>query len=283
MNERIRNALIIAVIGFGLIAVAIFFLTQLITRSLAPQEAPAAPTPVTIRAVVFTRDMPIGTVIREGDVTILDVPVELAPRNTFESTEQVLGRIVKFQVISGEMVLAHMLADPTNINHDLAFVLPDDRVLMAFQPGDLMTSLGIPQRGDIVDILMTITRSAPVAEEAEEEFAAQNRPEAVDTFTLPAFQLIEIGAVVFDIVEAQQVEEGQPTPVPRSQDINILAYLLALPPQEALLLKHLQDTGVNFDLVLRSPTSTQLFDLVPITEDFLVDRYQLETTNNTGP
>ena len=276
MNERIRNALIIAVIGLGLIAVAIFFLTRLVTQSLAPQAAPPAATPITAQVLVATRDMPIGTVLREGDIVVKDVPVEVAPRNAVAAPQDALGKVIKFDMISGQIVLANLLADPTNINRDLAFVLPDDRVLMAFQPGDLMTSLGIPQRGDIVDILMTITKEAPIKEEEGEELAREDRETATDTFTLPAFQVMEIGAVVFDVITSQQVEEGQPTPVPRSQDIRIISYLLALSPQDALLLKHLQDSGVSFDLVLRSPTSKQLFDLVPVTEDYVVDRYQLE-------
>lgn len=275
MNERIRNAIIITVIGLGLIAAAIFFLTRIVQQSLAPRSAPPASTPIALRAVVVTHDITIGTVLTESDLTVVDVPVEVAPRDAIETIDEAIGRIVKFQMVSGEMVLAHMLADPTNINHDLAFVLPDNRVLMAFQPGDLMTSLGIPQRGDIVDILMTITRAAPPASEDETSLAGQEENLIEEQFTLPAFQLIEINAVVFDVI-TQQTEEGQPTPVPRSTDYTIHAYLLALEPQDALLLKYLVDTGVNFDLVLRAPTSTQLFQLVPVTDQYLIDRYQLE-------
>ncbi|HUF38777.1 MAG TPA: SAF domain-containing protein [Anaerolineales bacterium] len=275
MNERIRNAIIIAVVGLGLIAGAVFFLTQVVRQSLAPVTAPPAPTPVTIRAVVVTHDIAIGTVLREGDVAVIDVPVEIAPRNTIETIDEALGRIVKFQMVAGEMLLAHMLADPTNINHDLAFVLPDNRVLMAFQPGDLLTSLGIPQRGDIVDILMTITRAVPPADDDETSLAAEDEELIEEQFTLPAFQLIEISAVVFDVITAE-VEEGQPTPMPRSTDYTIHAYLLAIEPQNALLLKYLVDTGANFDLVLRAPTSTQLFELVPVTDQYLIDLYQLE-------
>ena len=275
MNERIRNAIIIAVVGLGLIAAAVFFLTQVVQQSLAPVSAPPPPTPVAIRVVVVTHDIAIGTVLREGDVAVIDVPVEVAPRNTIETIDEALGRIVKFQMVAGEMVLAHMLADPTNINHDLAFILPDNRVLMAFQPGDLMTSLGIPQRGDIVDILMTITRAAPPADEDETSLAGEDEELISEQFTLPAFQLIEISAVVFDVI-TQAVEEGQPTPMPRSTDYTIHAYLLAIEPQNALLLKYLVDTGTNFDLVLRAPTSTQLFQLVPVTDQYLIDQYQLE-------
>ena len=39
------------------------------------------------------------------------------------------------------------------------------------------------------------------------------------------------------------------------------AYLLALNPRDALILKHLKDTDAIFDIVLRAPTSTIQFDL----------------------
>ena len=55
-----------------------------------------------------------------------------------------------------------------------------------------------------------------------------------------------------------------------------VALLLALDPQDALVLKHLKDTGAIFDLVLRSPTSNLLFDLEPVTDEYLIDLYGLE-------
>jgi hypothetical protein len=68
----------------------------------------------------------------------------------------------------------------------------------------------------------------------------------------------------------------QPTPTPPPGSSRVRAYLLALSPQDALILKHLQDTGAKFDLVLRAPTSIELFDLTPVIPDYLVDRYELE-------
>jgi pilus assembly protein CpaB len=56
----------------------------------------------------------------------------------------------------------------------------------------------------------------------------------------------------------------------------VRAYLLALNPQDALVLKHLKDNGGVFDLVLRSPTSTQSFDLTPVTQEYIVELYGLE-------
>jgi len=58
--------------------------------------------------------------------------------------------------------------------------------------------------------------------------------------------------------------------------VRVRAYLLILNPQDALLLKHFIDTGAKFDLVLRAPTSDQLFDLQTVMSEYLIDRYQLE-------
>ena len=53
---------------------------------------------------------------------------------------------------------------------------------------------------------------------------------------------------------------------------------LVLPKMSGMqFLKHLKDTGATFDLVLRAPTSTQLFSLTPVTDEYLIERYQLGT------
>ena len=71
----------------------------------------------------------------------------------FEMPKMRLRKLVKVPLVSGEMLLDHHLADPTNISHDIGFVMSENMVLMAFPAGDLMSSLNVLQRGDIVDIL----------------------------------------------------------------------------------------------------------------------------------
>ena len=58
--------------------------------------------------------------------------------------------------------------------------------------------------------------------------------------------------------------------------MNIQAYLLALDPQDALVLKHLKDRNAIFDIVLRAPTSNNNFELAPVYDDFLNDYFGLE-------
>jgi hypothetical protein len=95
-------------------------------------------------------------------------------------------------------------------------------------------------------------------------------------------QRVGVTALVLDIIDDGSFantdqnllmdENGQVT------DMNyfINAILLALNPQDALVLKHLKDTGAIFDIVLRSPTSEVQFDLTPVTEQYIIEYYGLE-------
>jgi hypothetical protein len=98
-------------------------------------------------------------------------------------------------------------------------------------------------------------------------------------FTFDAFQQVKISAIVADVVTesgSNSPVPGAAQPTPSPANIKIKAYLLALNAQDALVLKNMQDSGAIFDIVLRSPTSNELFDISPITEEYLLQRYKLQ-------
>jgi hypothetical protein len=159
---------------------------------------------------------------------------------------------------------------------------------MAFPASDLMSSLSIIQRGDLVDIFVTMSQEVRVVPEGEEDLVVaegEEEPTEVRTLTFDAMQRVEITALVVDIITEDQGTvavplntqgEQPPQPTPKPSDVKIKAYLLALLPQDALVLKYLKDSGATFDMVLRAPTSDQLFDLSTVTSDYLIDRFELE-------
>jgi hypothetical protein len=117
------------------------------------------------------------------------------------------------------------------------------------------------------------------AEEAVNPVTGEEQEPETRTFTLDSFQRINVTALVVDIIEEEQggggaellpgqTAEGDPV-----QNVNVRAYLLALNPQDALILKHMKDTGAVFDIVLRAPTSTLEFEL---TEEFIIEFYGLD-------
>ncbi len=219
-----------------------------------------------------------------------------APAQALRSVENASGRITKIQLVGGEMVMPHHLADPTNVQHDLALVIEDSQVLMAFPATDLMSSLNLLQRGDLVDILASIEEPVlPQQAGVNPQTGEQTKPE--DTlFTFDALQRVQISAMIVEIVQSRStgstgsvassassslIGEGgtpQPTPTPALSQLQAKSVLLALSPQDALVLKHLKDAGATFDIVLRAPSSSQLFEAQPVSPQYLMDRYELEVS-----
>lgn len=288
MNRRLLTGITIAVVGLGLIILGIFAISRIVRQSFAPLPAPTAMPVLTTQVVVTTRDIALGSVLKEEDLQLVEMSVGTVPRNALGDVELALGRITTVHLIEGEMVLEHHLADPTNISHDVGYVIGNDQVLMAFPADDLMSTINILQRGDVIDLLVSSVQNVPVQEIGPNGEPIKTAPgEAQNTeprlFTWDVLQKIQISAMVVEIVTtdenaAQEAVPGRPQPTPSPKDVNVLAYLLALDPQDALILKNLIDSGAKFDLVLRSPTSNELFEVVPVTSEYLIERFQLEVS-----
>lgn len=291
MSRRVRIGILVAIIGVVLAAAGIWVLSNIVQQSLAPRPAPTPLPPATETVVMTTHAVALGTVLEPRDLKLVEVPVELAPPGTLTNIETAVGRFSKVDLASGEVLLDHHLADPTNVSHDVAFILEDDQVLLAFPANDLMSALSVIQRGDQVDIFVTLQQEVRIVREGPDGVVVsqggEEEVEIVD-LTFDAMQRVEITALIADIVYEEQQQqapsvpvvgeeqEPQPQPTPKPSEITVQAYLLALSPQDALVLKHLKDIGAQFDFVLRSPTSTEIFDTTPINSDYLMDRYELE-------
>lgn len=281
-----RTGIILAILGISFALIGGILVGSLLFRRAAPSgPTPTPPPPLTEQVVIITHDMALGSVLSEADLREEEVPLGLAPRGALVQIGEGVGRMIKQDMVSGEIVMSQHLADPTNIHRDLAFILQDDEVLMAFPVVDLMGQLEMLARGDQVDIFVTISQSVRQPEEGVTLAVETPEPETKE-FTLDAMQRVEITATVVEIAGGQGEGQGQPiineegtpvpTPTPSPQQRNTVALLLAMDPQDALVLKHLKDTGAIFDFVLRSPTSNIIFDLEPVTSEYLIDLYGLE-------
>jgi len=279
LSKKTKTIFII-IAGIILVLAGIFASYLLIQRFQGEQE-PAVVEEETVKTavVVLTRDLSLGDSITSADIELAIVPVDIVPRNAITDLEEVVGKFVKTDLVQGEMILDHNLADPTNVNHDLSFILSDDHVLMAFPAEDLMSRENIIQRGDIVDIFATFQQEVKTV--GEITTTGESEEPQMRTFTLDALQKVEVTALVLEVIQDEQKtaaplegEVAQET-APRSS-ARIRAYLFALTPQDALILKHLKDTGAKFDIVLRAPTSTVQFELTPVTEEYIIEFYGLE-------
>ena len=296
MKRLGRRGILLIIAGILFVALGIFVVWSLVQNVLTPPAPITQPSVVTEKVLVTSRGIPMAAVLAPDDLKLVDMPVGFVPRNRMTDKNDAVGKVVNIPMVAGEMILPHHLVDPSNvIDRTLAFSLEDHEVLMAFPIVDLMSSLNILKKGDLVDILVTgsyeiVGGGALLGAEEEEE---------TKTYTFDAMQRITISAVVLDIVPAPQptptaqiepetlsTPDAGATPMPTSlppPESNRLesapiALMLALAPQDALVLKHLKDTGAIFDLVLRAPTSTELFDTVPVTSEYLIERFQIQTT-----
>ena len=267
MNSRTRTGITIAIVGVILIAAGVFAAIRLLNVGVSFGAARATPTPppsAETAAAVVTHDIAVGTVLAAADVKLAQIPIELAPRDAVTNLDNAVGRITKTDLFEGEMVLDHNLANPTGQAYDIAYVLDDRHVLMAIGVGDLMTRLAIIKRGDIVDLYATYSA------------AVGANPQGEQTLTLDSFQRLDITAIVLAIIKSDNANQDLQAPTgPTRSQVSVQAYLLALDPQDALVLKFLKDTGANFDMVLRAPTSSGQFQLTPVTAQYIRELYGL--------
>jgi pilus assembly protein CpaB len=281
LSNRMKSFLVILV-GLFLVAVGVVVSILLYQRMYGTtQLATNQEDVVKTQVVVVTRDLYLGDQLKVEDVKVVNLPVEFAPRDAVGKIEEVVGKFIKTDLVTGEMVLAHNLANPTNSNHDLSFILSDDHVLMAFPADDSMSWNNLVQRGDIVDIFATFNatiQTVPDTTTATTSTTGIVEEPVERTFTVNTFQKVSITALVLGVVDQESIPtlQGEDGPQAKINSTKINSYLLALNPQDALVLKHLKDTDAVFDIVLRAPTSTVQFELTPVTEEYIIEFYGLE-------
>lgn len=288
------RGILLALLGIGVIVVGVVFVASLVRPMAIAAPQPTPRPPLTVPVVVVTHDVPLNVALQASDLGLVDMPIELAPKGALTDINAGVGMVTKVQLVGGEMLMQHHLADPTNTTRDYAFTIRNDQVLMAFPTTDLMSQIKILQPGDQVDILVSVEES--VRPESASDSAVSDAEDAEpedELFTFSALQRTSISAVVVEVTQRQSSSSSssrastglaaagatpQPTPTPEPEDIKPQAILLALAPQDALVLKHLKDAGGVFDIVLRSPTSTQRFELSPVSAEYVKDQYQLVIT-----
>lgn len=273
MSSRLRIGIIVAVLGLVLIVLGSVAVVRLY-RSATEEPVEEVPEVdvATVNVVVANRDLLLGTLVTQEDVTVVEMPVEFTTRGSIELVENAVNKILKVDLIQGEMILDHNLADPTNINQDIAYVLSETHVLLAFPASDLMSQHSIIRRGDIVDVFATrVSQIDRINEQGETETTTE-------LVSFDALQRLDITALVAQVITEEgttQAEGEEIENAPRTT-VNVQAYLLALDPQDALVMKFLKDAGTIFDFVLRAPTSTGQFNLTPVTTEYLTELYGLE-------
>ena len=130
----------------------------------------------------------------------------------------------------------------------------------------MLGQIGMLAVGDHIDIAYTVSYDFNVANDEEETTDAQ------PATTFLSLQNLEVKGLL----------RKQPPTDETAALLGPDALLLAVSPQDALVLKHLIDIGAPMDFFLRAPGNQALSPVIPVDSQYLVDRFQLQIDTGQG-
>jgi pilus assembly protein CpaB len=251
------------------LAILAGLLTFRLLNGVAPTSAAGVAEQETVPVVVAQHEVPMRMQLTSEDVAVRRLPADTAPLGAANTLDQVLGKVSKSNLVMGEVVLVDRLADPDVKGLNMLYTMPEDKILIALPGADLMSRTGLLNPGDKVDILYSLDVSG----------GSMAGTSVGAPATISALQNQEIQAIVMAGVDAQR---GGVTTDMAEVGIRMeggeTAILLAVDPQHALVLKYLRDAGGILDFALRVPTNEQFMRTESVTEDYVLDRYQIDVS-----
>ena len=234
-----------------------------ISRATVRQAAPAGGAP-DVPVVVAAQAVKVRSPLTEKDVVIRRMPVNAVPEGALRDVRSAVGKVITTDLYPGEAIVQQRLADPNSKSGDgrMALMVAANEVLMAFPASDLMSKVGMLKPGDHVDMFFSLkfpsNRGLGVA-------GAGAKDDEMATFN--ALPNVVLSAIVAGNAPAA-ASGSQPSPQ---------AILLAVSPQDALVLKYVKDAGGSLDMVLRAPGAEQPIATEPVDVDYLIRRYRIPT------
>jgi pilus assembly protein CpaB len=217
MNKRFVGVLIFA---FVVASVASLMLYNLLLHR--PQSAKAAQT--TVQIALATRDIEVGTVLKEEDVKLSEWPGAV-PVGAAAKTQDVVGRGVIAPIFAREPVIESRLA-PKGAGGGLAAMIPPGMRAVAIRVNEVVGVAGFVVPGMRVDVLISGSKPGDTS---------------VGTLTRTLLQNLEVLSAGQDF---KKDAEGKPIQV---QVVNLL-----VTPQQAEELS-LASAQTTIQLVLRNP------------------------------
>ncbi len=230
--------------------------------SSAMEARASQPQVSTVPVLVALQDIPVRGVVEEGMVAVRDMPEEFVPPEAATDINEVVGKMAIAEIKEGEVVLLSRLESPTNVTRNIALTIPDGQVVIALPAQDLMNRVGMVKPGDHVDLLFSLSFQGGGPDK---------------TVALNALQNVTVQAVVVPPTLDTANSEGAP---PASAD---KAILVAVDPQDALVIKYLLDSGASLDFALRAPDDDSAPFVEPVDVTYMEDMYEFEAPAATEP
>ncbi|HEY2018181.1 MAG TPA: Flp pilus assembly protein CpaB [Bryobacteraceae bacterium] len=204
-------------------------------KTVAPQQEKK------VRVVVAARDMPLGTLLRQNDIRMVNYPERDVPKGVVFDSKDALNRVLLFPMNSNEPVLMTKLSGTTTVEGVSSTIEPGYRAV-SVQITDVSGVAGLIQTNSRVDVLFT--RPGSMAE-------------ASNSIILQNVKVLSVGRL---IPTGQAVDPR----TPRSPVVT-----LVLTPEDAQKLELAKNQG-RISLSLRNPLdSAQAANGGPITTEVL--------------
>ena len=222
MNRRFLAVVVFALV----ISLGASYLVYRVLENKVMQNAPIKE----VKVVVAARDLPIGTMLKDGDVKLADWPGTLPPQ-AIVKVEDAINHGVIATIYAGEPVVASRLA-ATGAGAGMAATIPEGMRAVAVRVNDVVGVAGFVLPGMRVDLL--ISGTPPGGSNAN-----------LGTQTRTLLQSIEVLSAGQNI---QKDSEGKPISVP-------VVNLLVTPEQAERL--SLASNETRIQLILRNPLDTK--------------------------
>jgi len=208
----------------------------LYAKTVAPQ------TEKQVRVVVATHDMPMGTLLRQSDVKLVNYAERYVPKGVVLDAKDAVGRVLLVPVNNNELVLLSKVSAPTNVE-GMASTIDRGYRAVAVQISDATGVAGMIQPKSRVDVLFT--RPGTMAE----------------AITSTILQNVEVLATGHQATATQAAAEARTTHTP--------VVTLLLKPADAQKLELAKNEG-KISLSLRNPLDdTNAPDSGPVTTEVL--------------
>jgi len=245
-----------------LLAIVAGVLAVLALRQAVPTPEPARP--ATRPVIVAKQPIAARQVVLIDSLDVRDFPLDEIPSGAIFRMEDAVGKFSFQNVEVGQPLLAQNLASLSaggtgsiTSTAKLAALLPPDKIGVALPATDLLSKSGDVDTGDHIDILASLVVVG----------AEQGKGGQVTLLTLQDIPVVKT------LAEAVQQQANSNQPPQRGQ---ITGLVVAVDPQDAVTLKYFVDSGANVSIAVRPPTLTSIFQIVPVTLNYLADKFGIK-------
>lgn len=271
---RRKSGTIIMMVGVALAAVAGVIVFAMARQANADRTAQIPQ----VLVVMASQNVPLGTAITAGDLTMQAFPSDFVPHGAVANPDQAVGKYTTTTITKGQIVLTNQLSTTLQAG-ELSLSVPSGMVAVALPMTDLMSANGAIKAGDYVDVLLTLDLHEIQLEQSQANAGTpQSSPSGSTNAKNPVTQTTLQGVEVLSVGQSPNESSGgsSATSTGSSSSTSKGAVIVAVSPQDALVVKYAKDSGGIVDLALRPSGDTKRVTTDPVTIDRLFSRFNFQ-------